>query len=69
MLVGLPTQFAASKTVADVVIVPWPAWIRRLAEEGHLLEVTDLIDSAKYPKDYVDLVTVDGKVYAAPFKA
>ncbi len=68
LMVGFPTQLAAHKTVADVVIAPWPAWIRNLAKEGHLVEVTDLIDVTKYPKAYVDMVSVDGKVYAAPFK-
>ncbi len=69
LMVGVPSQFAAGKSVADVIIAPWPAWIRSLAKEGHLMEVTDLIDPTKYPKDYIDLVTVDGKIYAAPFKA
>ncbi|OYT25868.1 MAG: hypothetical protein B6U95_08340 [Thermofilum sp. ex4484_82] len=67
--VGIPTQFAAGKTVADLIVAPWPAWIRELGKAGHLLEVTDLIDPTKYPKDYIDMVTVDGKIYAAPFKA
>ena len=69
LMVGLPAQFAAGKSVADVVIVPWPAWIKELAKEGHLLEVTGLIDPTKYPESYVKMVTVDGKIYAAPFKA
>ena len=33
------------------------------------MEVTGLIDPTKYPESYVEMVTVDGKIYAAPFKA
>ena len=69
LMIGLPTQFAAGASVADVVVAPWPAWIRELGKEGHIIEVTDLIDPSKYPPSYVKLVTVDGKIYAAPFKA
>lgn len=67
--IGLPTQFAAGRSVADVVIAPWPAWIRDLAKQGHLMDLSDIVDKTKYPASYVDMVTVDGKVYAAPFKA
>ena len=69
LLIGVPTQFAAGASVADLVIAPWPAWIRNFAEGEHLVEVTDLIDASKYPEIYMDSVTVGDKVWAVPFKA
>lgn len=67
--IGLPAQFAAGTSIADVVVIPWPVWIKDLGKEGYLMEVTGLVDAAKYPPTYVDMVTVDGKIYASPFKA
>lgn len=67
--VGFPTQLAAGRTNVDVVVSPWPAWIRNLGEEGHLLDVTAVVDATKHGQGYLDLVTVDGKLYATPFKA
>lgn len=65
---ALPTQFAAEFSAADVIIVPWPADIRTWAKQGWLVDLTGLIDEGKYPKDFVEMVKVDGKLYAAPFK-
>lgn len=69
LMIGWPAQLAAARSIADVVVAPWPAWIAELAGEGHLMDLTDLIDASKYPKTYVDMVTVGGKIYASPFKA
>lgn len=66
--IGLPSQFAAGASVADVVIVPWPADIRSWGEAGHLMDLSGLIDETKYPSDFVNMVKVDGKLYAVPFK-
>ncbi|MFQ5758598.1 MAG: ABC transporter substrate-binding protein [Candidatus Bathyarchaeia archaeon] len=70
LLIGVPTQLKAGASIADLVIAPWPAWILDLAEDKHLVEVTDLITAAKYPTGYIDSVKDGaGKIWATPFKA
>jgi len=70
LLIGVPMQLRAEASVADVIIAPWPAWIMELAEEGHLTEVTDLINASKYPSGYISAVKdTNNKIWAAPFKA
>ena len=69
LLIGVPTQFAAGASIADLVIAPWPAWIRNFAENDHLVDVTDMINASKYPELYMDAVTTDDKIWAVPFKA
>jgi len=70
LLIGVPTQLKAGASLADLVIAPWPAWILDLAEDEHLVEVTDLITATKYPTGYINSVKdTAGKIWAAPFKA
>jgi len=65
----VPMEFAAGRSTADVIMTPWIAWVKDLAKEGHLIEVTDLLKKDELIPIYVKLGTVDGKCYAAPFKA
>jgi multiple sugar transport system substrate-binding protein len=54
---------------ADIVMAPWAPWILDLASQGHLIEVTSLINASNYPTNIISLVTDDeGKIFAAPFK-
>ncbi len=63
----LPTQWAAGTAPGDVIFLTVPPLIRKGAAEGHILEVTDVIDPAEFVLGTVDLVTVDGKIYGAPY--
>ena len=68
LLITIPTQLKAGVAIADVVIAPWPSWILNLAKEGYLAEVTDQIDKTKFPETYLNVVTAENKIWAAPFK-
>ncbi|MFQ6065504.1 MAG: ABC transporter substrate-binding protein [Candidatus Bathyarchaeia archaeon] len=68
LLVTVPTQLKAGVSIADVVIAPWPSWILNLAAEGYLASLTDLIDTTKFPQTYLDPVTANNEIWAAPFK-
>ncbi len=68
LLITVPTQLRAGVAIADVVIAPWPSWILNLAGEGYLSNVTDLINETKFPETYLDVVTADNEIWAAPFK-
>lgn len=68
LLVGVPTALLAQRTPADVVLAPWTSWIKDLAREGHLTVVTDSIARDDYSASHLDEVSVDGVIYAAPFK-
>jgi len=66
MLITLPVSFLAEKTPADVVLAPWPSWIRELNE--HLLPVDGLIDEAEFAAVHLDPVSVADNIYGVPFK-
>jgi multiple sugar transport system substrate-binding protein len=67
LLVGVPMQLRAESSIADVIIAPWPAWIKELTP--YLTSVNDLIDSTKYPENAINAVTDENSViWAAPFK-
>ncbi|HDM92602.1 MAG TPA: carbohydrate ABC transporter substrate-binding protein [Candidatus Korarchaeota archaeon] len=65
---AFPAQFKAGKSIADVILLPWPATIREWGEAGFLMDVSGLIDTTKFPPSYIELVKVGDKIYAAPFK-
>jgi multiple sugar transport system substrate-binding protein len=65
MLITLPVSFLAERTPADVVLAPWPAWIRDLNE--HLLPL-DLPNEAEFAAVHLDPVSVAGDLYGVPFK-
>jgi multiple sugar transport system substrate-binding protein len=67
LLIGVPMQLRAGSSIADVIIAPWPSWIKELAP--YLTSVNDLIDSSKYPENTINAVTDENSViWAAPFK-
>ena len=63
----LPSQFEAEMTPGDVIHWCWPVAIREMAEKGHLTDLSDIVDTTKYPEAVIKAVTVDGKIYAAPY--
>ena len=66
MLITLPVSFLAEKTPADVVLAPWPSWIREL--NAHLLPLDDLLDEAEFATVHLDPVSVADDLYGVPFK-
>ncbi|PKP61589.1 ABC transporter substrate-binding protein [Candidatus Atribacteria bacterium HGW-Atribacteria-1] len=63
----LPAQFAAETAVGDIIFLTVPPLLRKLGQEGHILEVTGAINEADFVPGSVDPVKVDGKLYAAPY--
>lgn len=67
LLTGTLMDYESGIATADIVVMPSPARIRSDAGNGHLAAVGDTWN----PDDFAvapDRVTVDGEVYAAPFK-
>jgi len=63
----LPTQWAAGTAPGDVIFLTVPSLILEGAKGGHVLEITDLINPADFVPGSVGFVTLDGKVYGAPY--
>jgi len=68
LLITVPTQLQAGEAIADVVIAPWPSWILDLAADGLLADVSDLMNTAKFPATYLDTVSSGTSTYGVPFK-
>ncbi len=64
----IPLSFRAGKTPGDLFFVPWIELLHRFAREGHLEPVDDLIDTEMFPPSFIDLVSVDGVIYAVPLR-
>ncbi len=67
LLTGTLMDYESGVAPADVVVMPFPARINSDAKNGHLASVGD----AWKPKNFAvepSRVTVDGEVYAVPFK-
>jgi len=62
----LPAQFAAETAPGDVIFM-WAWWIGDQAQNGHVLEVTDLIDAADFLPGTFDQVNVTGEVYGGAY--
>lgn len=62
----LPAQFAAGTAPGDVIFM-WAWFIAAQAREGHIMEVTDLIEVTDFSPGVLDLVTVDGGLYGAAY--
>ena len=60
----LPAQFKAKTCIGDVIIMAWPWFVEKAAKEGHLLDLSDVVD----PKDFLPgtCIVVGGRVYGAP---
>jgi multiple sugar transport system substrate-binding protein len=66
LLITVPQQLAAPPYDVDVIIVPWPYWIGD--NSAFLSPVTDLVTTSQFPDNIVAPVTIDGALWAAPFK-
>jgi multiple sugar transport system substrate-binding protein len=62
----LPAQFAAGTAPGDVIFM-WAWWIGEQAQNGHILEVTDLVDAANFLPGTFDQVNVTGKIYGGAY--
>ena len=62
----LPAQFEAEKTPGDVIFM-WAWFIKEKGGEGHMLDVTDLIDAADYLPGVLDPVNDTGTLWGAPY--
>ncbi|MFC7215801.1 ABC transporter substrate-binding protein [Saliphagus sp. GCM10025334] len=67
ILTGTLMDYEAGVATADVVVIPSPARIQSDAERGHLAPLTDAWDPENFAPN-PDLVSLEGEVYAAPFK-
>jgi alpha-glucoside transport system substrate-binding protein len=68
----LTTRLAAGNP-PDIAILPNPGLMNQLAKAGNLIALSDFLDmttiNADYAKGWVDLGTVDGKLYTVFIKA
>ena len=62
----LPAQFAAGTAPGDVIFM-WAWWIAQQAQNGHVLEVTDLIDAADFLPGTFDQFNITGKIYGGAY--
>lgn len=62
----LPPQLEAGTTFAEIIVTPWSWFVVEMGKRGHLLDLSEYIPMDEFLKDYVDLVTHDGKVYGIP---
>jgi multiple sugar transport system substrate-binding protein len=68
LLITIPTQLEAGQALADVIIAPWPSWILNLASDGLLADVSDMMDTTKFPQTYLNVVSSGSATYGVPFK-
>ncbi len=65
------TQLQSGSPEFDIAIVPWPHFVRELAERGYLEDVSDVIAELKddiINPYYIEAVKVGDKYYAVPIK-
>lgn len=68
LLTLLPTQWPAGTAPGDVIFLTVPSLILKGAKEGHIMDVTKLVNPADFVPASVGYVTTeDGKIFAAPF--
>jgi multiple sugar transport system substrate-binding protein len=62
----VPQQLANPPYDVDVIIAPWPYWIKD--NSPYLTAVTDVITESDFPANIISPVKTDGTIWAAPFK-
>ena len=62
----LPLMFAEEDTPGDLIFM-WAWWITQQAQNGHILEVTDLIDEANFLTGVLDPVKVGNTLYGGAY--
>ena len=63
----LPTQWAGNEAPGDVIFLTVPSLIIKGAKEGHVMDLTGLINPADFVPGSVGYVMEGKKVYGAPF--
>lgn len=63
----LPTQLEARQAPADVIITAWGWFIVKMAQKGHVVDLTNVIKENEYVPGVLDSVKSDGKIWGAPF--
>jgi len=63
-----PPQFAAGMAPGDVIF-GWGWWIKDMGEKGHLLDLSDLVNTDEYITGMFDPVKSGDKIYGLPFTA
>ncbi len=66
LLISVPLQLQSPPYDVDVIIAPWPFWIRQLTP--YLTPVTDIITPSQYPQNIITPVQDSGGIWGAPFK-
>lgn len=64
-----PPQFEAGMAPGDVMFTAWGWWVKKMGEEGHLYDLSELVNVDEYVKGIFDPVTSGGKIYGLPFTA
>jgi multiple sugar transport system substrate-binding protein len=62
----MPVQFAAGVAPGDVIF-GWAWFIAKMGKEGHLVDLTGVVNEKEYVPGIVDTVKADGKIWGAPF--
>ena len=62
----LPSMFEAHGTPGDVIFM-WPWFIKEKGQEGHILEVTDLVNESDFSLGALDPVKVGDKLYGGAY--
>jgi multiple sugar transport system substrate-binding protein len=62
----LPSMFAAETTPGDVIFM-WSWFIKEKGQEGHILDVTDLINEADFSPGALDPVKVGDTLYGGSY--
>ena len=69
---GLLSVRAEGGNLPDTILFPQPGLMADFARDGHLVPLNDIIDMDKFLEDYsqtwVDLGSVDGQLYAVPYR-
>ncbi len=62
----LPLMFATESTPGDVIFM-WSWFIKEKGQEGHIVDVTDLINEVDFPPGALDTVKVGDTLYGGPY--
>ncbi len=67
LLINVPLQLQSPPYDVDVIIAPWPYWIK--GNSPYLASVNNAITESQFPANILDPVKdEDGTIWAAPFK-
>ncbi|RLG84799.1 MAG: ABC transporter substrate-binding protein [Thermoprotei archaeon] len=64
-----PPQFAAGMAPGDVIFTAWGWWVKKMGEQGHLYDLSKLVNTNEFVKGIFDPVKSGDKIYGLPFTA